>query len=133
MSADEIRSQIKSRSQNEPLAQLCLRMIDYIALLRPEELRMLTFRTLTTASGKTDLDQELLAAVSLLSSSSFNALDTKALFIDEDSEEFEISLADLAYARARGEFIHPGTGMPVPDFEAKVVPFFVASERLLSR
>ena len=52
--------------------------------------------------------------------------------MDDDNSEHELSPVELAEARATGLLIHPETGESVPEFEAKVVPFFVPSARFLA-
>jgi hypothetical protein len=110
---------------------VCLRIIDYINALPLEELEMLAFASFKNAAGAQEISDEIVRAVTLLSSTSIHALDTKLLFVDDDESEFEIEKSALAAARDSGLFIHPKTGIPVSDFEARIIPFFVPSKRFL--
>ena len=93
---------------------------------------MLTFRTLSNAAGKDHVDEELLRAITILVSSKIAALDAHALFVDDDQTEHELDAKEWAQVRRTGRLIHPETGVPVPEFEAKIVPFFVPSARFLA-
>src|SRR5262249_16309329 len=95
-----------------------------------DQLQMLTFRTFLEALGKDRIDDDLMRALTILVSSRVAALDARGLLVDEDQTEHELSARELADARASGELIHPETGVPVPEFEARVIPFFVPSARL---
>lgn len=133
MSAEEIKAELSDRwADDPPIIRLCLRLVDFVASLPEEHARMLTFRTLSRAAGKNQIDEELLRALTILVSSRVAALDAHALLVDEDGTENELEPVVLADARASGELIHPETGEPVPEFETKVIPFFVPSARLLA-
>jgi hypothetical protein len=67
-----------------------------------------------------------------LVSSRVAALDARGLLVDDDHSEHELSADKLADARATGQLVHPETGELVPDFESRVIPFFVPSTRLLA-
>lgn len=129
MVADAIRRDLEDRGVNSPILKLCLALVEYVANLPADQREMLTYRTFINASGKKHLDQELMAAITILSTSSVHAFDLRGMFVDDDEREYEVSAQDIADARASGSFIHPQTGKLVPDFEAKIVPFFTPSKR----
>lgn len=91
---------------------------------------MLTFRTFLEALGKEQIDEDLMRALTILVSSRIAALDAKALLVDDDETEHELSAAELAEARSSGQLVHPESGDLVPEFESRVIPFFVPTSRL---
>ena len=128
MSADAIRKALEDKRKLIPNADLCLQIVNYVDDLPADERRMLTYRSFVKAAGKKAVDADLVGAVTILVSS-VDALDMLRMFEDEDGYEWEISPEDFAEARETGEFIHPKSGEPVPDFEKRVFPFFVPSAR----
>lgn len=129
MVADAIKRDLAERGTNPPVLQLCLKLVEYVASLPPDQRQMLTYRTFVKASGKDQIDQELMAAITILSTSKIHAFNFHGLFVDENEDEYELSAADIASARASGEFVHPQTGELIPDFEERIIPFFSPSER----
>ncbi|MFS2008373.1 hypothetical protein ACCD06_00640 [Azospirillum sp. CT11-132] len=129
MVADAIKRDLEERGGNSPVLQLCLRLVEYVANLPPSQREMLTYRTFVKASGKNQIDQELMAAITILSTSNVRAFEFRGLFVDDNEDEYEVSADDIASARASGEFIHPQTGKAVPDFENRIIPFFSPSKR----
>lgn len=131
-SIDQLKEEVSKNWGDHPACRLCINIIEYLGASSADELAMLTFTDLKEAAGELEITEEVIRAVTLLSSTSIHALDTHLLFIDDEDHEFEIEKAQLAEARKRGVFIHPKTGTQVPDFESKIVPFFVPSQRFLS-
>lgn len=129
MSADQIKAEIKRDFKGSPIADVCLQLVEFVEGLPAGQAEMLTFRTFVRALGKMKVDEELLAAVTLLTSSNLAALDMHGMFIDDDHEEYELSAEDLIEARETGEFSHPHTGEPVENFQSKLIPFFTPSAR----
>lgn len=129
MIADAIKRDLKKWGGDSPVLKLCLLLVEYVANLPPDQREMLTYRTFVNASGKSQIDQELMAAITILSTSTIHAFDLHGIFVDENEDEYEISAREIATARAIGEFIHPQTGKLVPDFEERIIPFFSPSER----
>jgi len=126
---DELKAELRERWTDSTTIELCLRIVDALSDLRDEELRMLTFATFKKAVERAAIDEQLIRAVALLTTSSVHALDSKLLFIDDDARKFEIDKEELAAARKTGEFIHPETGRSVEQFESKIIPYFVPSEK----
>lgn len=113
-----------------PVGLVCLDIIDFVASKPLDQLRFLTFTTLSQAAGRQSIDMEVLAAVNLLTSSRLAILESHAMLVDEDDTEHELSVEEFAEARKTGTLIHPETGEPVPNFESHVVPFFAPTEEL---
>lgn len=128
---DEVRKELAASWVDHPVADLCLAIVNYIESLLPDQAGLITFANLCLATGKKKPDGDLLTAVTILVSSRVEALDARALLVDEDEREHEISPEELAHARSTGELIHPETGYPVKDFEGRLIPFFVPSKKLL--
>lgn len=126
MNLDEIKEELLRRWE-QPTVGVCLSIINFMASHSAEQLQVMTFRTLTHAAGKISFDEDVLKAVAVLTSSRVALLDAKTLLIDDDDEEYEMELDELAEARSKGQLIHPETGYPVPDFEEKVFPIFIPS------
>jgi hypothetical protein len=129
---DKLKDEVRESWRDSPLLHTCLSIIDFLNQLPLDELQMLTFSSFKTAVGEDEVTDEVIRAVALLANTSIHALDTKLLFIDDDENEFELEKRDLANARRTGELIHPETGRGVRDFESKIIPYFVPSERFLT-
>ena len=132
MSATEIKAELEKRWRDDLIVRLCMALVDYIGSLPADQLKMLTFPTLSRAVGETRIDDELMRALTILVSSRIAALDARALLVDDDQSEHELDSEELAEARATGRLIHPETGEPVPEFESRVIPFFVPSARFFA-
>ena len=126
-----LKDEVKERWRDSPLLHACLSIIDYLNVLPLNEMQMLTFGSFKEALGQKEITDEVVRAVALLANTSIHALDTKLLFIDDNENEFELEKNDLAEACLKGEFFHPETGIGVRDFESKIVPYFVPSQRFL--
>lgn len=129
MSADDIRKELKERWAGTRAVELCFQIVDFVAKLPADHSRMLTFKTITHITGKKSVDDDLLAAINILASTRIAALDAHAMLVDDDNEEHEIEPSELASAQATGTLIHPETGEKVSDYEEKVFPFFVPTDR----
>lgn len=132
MSARKVREELAKRWADEPTIELCLAIIDFMERTPPNQLQMLTFRSLQHIANKTEVDSELLKAITVLSSSRVAALDIHAMLVDDDETEHEIAIEALNEARSTGTLIHPQTGYAVDDFETRVFPFYVPSANFLS-
>jgi hypothetical protein len=128
---DQLKAELKERWSENATVELCLRILDVLDGLPDEELRMLTFASFMNAMHREAIDEELIRAVSLLANTSIHALDSRLLFIDDEEREFEIEKEELAAAKASGEFIHPESGEPVKEFEEKIIPYFVPSQKFM--
>lgn len=130
MSAEDIKAELREGWSDIPAAELCLRIVEYIAAASEGQMKMLTFKSLSHAAGLREVNSDLLTAVAILAGSRISALDAHALFIDDNEEEFELSSEDFDLVNTSGQLIHPETGQAVSNARSKVVPFFVPSHRL---
>jgi hypothetical protein len=126
---DKLKAELRERWSGNATLELCLRLVDIMDELPDDEMNMLTFASFMNLVERAKIDEELIRAVGLLSNTSVHALDSKLLFIDDDDREFEIEKEELAAARKSGEFIHPESGAPVPQFESKIISYFVPSDK----
>lgn len=129
MSASQIKAELTRDFRGTPIVDVCLRLVEFVEALPPGQAEMLTYRTFVRALGKNGVDDELVAAITLLTSSKLAALDMRGMFIDDNEEEYELSAYELIEAQESGEFIHPYTGESVINFEDKIIPFFTPSAR----
>lgn len=127
---ETLKAGLLERWGERPVTQLCLRIVDFLFAVPDGQLEMLTLTSLKNAAGKPEVDAELIAALSLLVSTTEHLLDSKLVLVDDDEQEHDIGKEEYAEARASGSLIHPDTGRAVQNFEGKIFPYFVASSRL---
>ena len=130
MSLDDLKREVAEGWLDIPAASLALGIIEFMGRLGDKELRMLTIPRLLEAVGRSQVDQEFLAALAILVSSTVHVLDAKAFLYEEDSE-FHIDAQELATARQLGSLEHPETGELIEDFEDRLIPYFETSPRFL--
>lgn len=130
MSVDDLKREVNEGWPDIPAGSLALGIIEFMGPLSNQELRMLTIPRLLEAVGRTQVDQEFLAALAILVSSTVHVLDPKA-FLYEEGAEFHIDAQELATARQLGSLEHPETGELIEDFEARLIPYFESSPRFL--
>lgn len=97
--------------------------------LPSSQLEMLSLNRLLKAADHSQVDQIFVDALGLLVNTSVHALDAKGMFIDRNEDEFEITGDDVLRASTEKSFVHPRTGEPVNDFEQRIFPFYVVSEK----
>jgi hypothetical protein len=131
MSVENIKREVMEGWEDVPAAALSLRIIDYMASLRDQELRMLTIPTLLRATDREDVSAEFLAAIAILVSSTVHVLEAKAFFCGDDDSEVHVDARELADARRLGNLEHPETGELIEDFEDRLIPYFESSSRFL--
>jgi hypothetical protein len=125
----DLKNEILQRWASVPAGSVSVRIIDYIAKLPPSNRHMLTYRTFLAAAGKSNVDDDLLAAINILVSSPISVFDAHGLFIDDDDSEFELTPEELLETSRSGIFIHPESGEKVPDYRDRIVPFFTPTSR----
>lgn len=113
-------------------AELSIRLLDFVVHLPESETRLMTMPMLARGLGLSRVDQDLLTAITILVSSRLELLQPRAMLIEDDEKEFELEPGELSAARNEGALAHPETGELIPDFEAKLYPFFVPTQRLKS-
>lgn len=131
MSLRQLKDEISEGWPDLAAADLSLRIIEFMAPLDEQELRMLTIPVLLRASGHSEVDRDFLTALAILAGSTVHVLDAKAILTDDSEEEFNLESDDLATARREGALAHPESGELIEDFEAKLIPYFQSSDRFL--
>lgn len=131
MSVRQLMDEISRGWPGLAAAELSLRIVEFMAPLKEQELRMLTIPTLLKASGHDQVDRDFLTALAILAGSSVHVLDAKAILTDEFAEEFDIESKELAAARREGSLAHPENGKLIADFEDRLIPYFESSDRFL--
>lgn len=130
MSIDDIKRELERIWIDHPAFPFCMSILDFIKDSPRGELEFLTFRSILNVLSRRDIDSNVIYAVNILCSDRISALESHIMFVDEDSQEYEIDLVDFEEAKSTGILVHPETGDPVVDFEAKVFPFFTPTERV---
>ena len=74
---------------------------------------------------------DFMAALAILANSSVQILDSKAIFADDDGDEYHLETEEFEEVRRANAFAHPESGELVPNYEAKLIPYFGPSERFL--
>ncbi|MFN3619781.1 hypothetical protein [Sphingorhabdus sp.] len=131
MSVENLKREVATGWPDVPAATLALGVIEFMGELDDQELRMLTIPKLLDAVGRKEIDQEFLAALAILVSSTVHALDAKAFLCEEEGFEVHVDALELATARKSGLLEHPETGALIEDFESKLIPYFEVSTRFL--
>lgn len=131
MSVDDLKREVTEGWPDIPAASLALGIIGFMDHLRDQELRMLTIPRLLEAVGRRQVDQEFLAALAILVSSTVHVLDAKAFLYEEEGPEVHVDAKALAAARKQGSLEHPETGELIEDFEDRLIPYFESSPRYL--
>lgn len=131
MSVDDLKREVAEGWPDIPAASLALGIIGFMDHLRDQELRMLTIPRLLEAVGRRQVDQEFLAALAILVSSTVHVLDAKAFLYEGEGSELHIDAQELAAARQHGSLVHPETGELIENFEDRLIPYFESSPRFL--
>ena len=131
MSIDDLKREVAQGWPEIPAASLALGIIEFMGGLDDQELRMLTIPRLLEAVGRSQVNQEFLAALAILVSSTVHALDAKAFLFEKEGLEVHVDAQELATARRTGSLEHPETGELIEDFESRLIPYFESSERFL--
>lgn len=131
MSVNDLKREVAEGWPDIPAASLALGIIGFMDHLRDQELRMLTIPRLLEAVGRRQVDQEFLAALAILISSTVHVLDAKAFLYGEGGSEVHVDAQGLATARQHGSLVHPETGELIENFEERLIPYFESSPRFL--
>lgn len=131
MSLEDLKREVAEGWPDIPAASLALGIIEFMGGLGDQELRMLTIPRLLEAVSRSQVDQEFLAALAILVSSSVHVLDAKAFLYEEEGSEVHVDAYELATARQLGSLEHPETGELIEDFEGRLIPYFESSPRFL--
>jgi hypothetical protein len=129
---EDLEDEIKRKWSGDPVKQLCLRLIHYMREQPNENLQMLTYRNIGKILNTSPLNENVLRAITILVSSNIHALEMHFLFIDQRSNrEYEVDNQDIEEAKRTGIFVHPITGEEIINYESKIAPFFVPSEKFI--
>ena len=125
---ENLRAELREWPDSD-VVRLCDRILSFMDKLPSSQLEMLSLNRLLKAADHSQIDQNFVDALGLLVNTSVHALDAKGMFVDGNEDEFEISGDDIIRASNEKLFIHPRTGEPVNDFEQRIFPFYVLSEK----
>jgi len=131
MSISDLKREIAAGWERTPAAELSYQIIDFMAPLDEQQLRMLTIPVLLDVLEKRQIDADFMAALAILANSSVQILDSKAIFADDDGDEYHLETEEFEEVRRANAFAHPESGELVPNYEAKLIPYFGPSERFL--
>ncbi|WP_376707764.1 N-acyl amino acid synthase FeeM domain-containing protein [Bradyrhizobium semiaridum] len=127
---------LSGRLRDDPALPLCLKILDHLATSDGTERGTLNFRVLSRVVGKAQVDEELLRALTIMTTLQIVTTSTEALlvpkgsFLDHNGVEFPVTLGRLSAAWRSQRFFHPQTGMPIDDFEDRVSLYFEPSSLL---
>lgn len=131
MSLDDLKREVVEGWPDIPAGSLALEIIEFMGRLGDQELRMLTIPRLLEAVDRSHVDQEFLASLAILVSSTVHVLDAKAFLYEAEGSEVHVNAQELATARQLGSLEHPETGQLIEDFEGRLIPYFESSPRFL--
>lgn len=129
-----IERALQTRLRGDPALRVCAKILDHAA--ESGGRGKLSFRTLIRIVGKTLVDDELLRALTIMTTFRMVTTSTHALlvargsFFDDNGTEYPITRGRLSEAWRSGRLDHPLTGLPVTDFEDKVNLYFEPSPLL---
>lgn len=127
MALREIQETI-DRDTRDPVRQVCLRLVDRLAAISPDQLQRLTFTILADFAGTSTDADELHAALTALTTMQHSPLQLYFVFYDEgDDREIAIPASDVMQSVDEGIFAHPRTGEEVPDFTRQLKPVYKAT------
>lgn len=129
---EDLEDEIKRKWSGDSVKQLCLMLIHYMREQPNENLQMLTYRNIGQILNISPLNEDVLRAITILVSSNIHALEMHFLFIDQRFDsEYEIDNQNIEEAKRTGIFVHPITGEEIRDYESKIAPFFVPSQKFI--
>jgi len=128
MDQEAVISGIKKRWGGSPTGALCIQIANQIFALSPEETRFLTYETILKFVTRDKLDQEVLAALNILTTSQFAIFEAHGLFIDGDGKEYDLDSEELNAVIYNGELVHPDSGELILDAGKMVCPYFALLE-----
>lgn len=116
-----------------PFKFVCITLIEALLDLPISNTKFLTYTSFVNLAGKSTLDEEIIAAINFLSSSSrYSILEPHALYVDEESgQEFDLDAITLSSFWTDNILVHPETGEVVEEPLSHLCPYFVLSEEKL--
>lgn len=116
------------RDTRDPVRQVCLRLIDRLAAISPDQRQRLTFTILADFAGTSPEADELHAALTALTTMKLSPLTLYFVFYDAgDDREIAIPASDVMQSVDDGVFVHPRTGEEIPDFARQLKPVYKAT------
>lgn len=131
MSIKDIKLEILKGWGRTSILRQSIRILNFMSHAKTQELRMITFPDIVKATKSGDITSDLLATIAVLTSDKINVLKTRALFHDDDGDEYEIPNIDIEKARENGGLPHPVSGIIVEDFDQYIIPYFEASSHFI--
>lgn len=125
---DQLKRELLDQWAQVPFVELSVAILNLLERDEVEHNALLTYRTFAQKLH-TEISEDLVAAIALLTSAPVEALDPHALFIDGDYEH-EISPDELVEVTSGAPLVHPETGEVVDDPFSHLMPFFVPSKRV---
>lgn len=105
----------------------CLEVISFLKSQPEENLRFITFGALSRAA-KLSEPIDILPVAQYLAGSRIHLLDTCYMLVDGENE-YEIRHEEVAEANKSGTLYHPDFGVPVENFEDKLIVYFSLSNK----
>jgi hypothetical protein len=105
------------------IAADCFKILNFIEDEKPGRMYVFTLERLCEITGRSKIDDGLIATLNLLSGSACGILTATAIFVD-GVDLHAVSLGELAEAKSIGELLHPLTGTRISNFEHFIIPFF---------
>jgi len=131
VSIGALKAELLSYLGEEPVAFVCVRIIEYAAKQKPANLKMLTYRSLAKAARLDVGDPVLVMAVHTLAMSRrFQVLDKHYLLRDYDGCDRPINDEDVRRAYIFSRLVL-SDGSVISDVDSHLVPYFSASKLLL--
>ena len=125
MDQKEIISAIIGQWGGTPAGVLGARIAANVFKRDENERKFITYTSLIEIAQKEKIDEELLAAINILTSSSYAILEPKGLFVDDDGNEFDLSNKEIGQFLSTGLLIHPNSGEEVKSGAEQIIPYFI--------
>lgn len=127
-----IKSQVAEKWSDGKTVEFCVTILDFIDARPRKDSSHLTFNVLAKIVGQSSVNQELLAAVTILSAH-FTALNLRFLFIDEDGAEHYLD-DDEAKDWIQGDVVaHPESGKLIQEAEKYLFPYYEGNKSFLEQ
>jgi hypothetical protein len=118
-----VRQRIALLSCGKAVTSVCFEILNFLETSDLGDRHWFTFEEFCQITNRTEIDNDILAAINLLAGSGINALKVR-LFFENDNRLQEIFFDELETARRVGGLIDPRSKARIQDFEQYIVPFF---------
>jgi hypothetical protein len=123
ISKQEVLQQIVEDWGNEPQANICAEIFNFLLSVELSQATHITYGSLRQVVQNCTSDQKMLGAIQYLCGDRIPLLEAKFELID-DYGEFDLPNSEVREARESGELIHPETGETITDIEEKIFMYF---------